>query len=127
MAVKFGPLLKRFRQHAGYGLRQFAEMVGDAPSNYAGVEAGNRAPWRAQEKLRRVAEALGLDERSPEWDTFFLCAGKNTAIPPDLEHVLAKPGVPMFLRTVDELRLTEDDLRKLAESLRRKKARAKRK
>jgi transcriptional regulator with XRE-family HTH domain len=120
MPVDFKALLKAYRIRAGYGLRQFAEMIGEAPSNYAGVESGDRAPWRSTEKLRRVADGLGLTEGSADWDVFFIAAGRNRSLPPDTEHLLEQPMIPVLLRTVNELRLTDEQLRKLVESLRRK-------
>ena len=120
MAVDFKALLKAYRIRAGYGLRQFAEMIGEAPSNYAGVESGDRNPWRNAEKLRKVADGLGLAEGSSDWDAFFMAARGNRELPPDLCEVMQQPMMPVLLRTVNELRLTDDDLRKLVASIRRK-------
>jgi transcriptional regulator with XRE-family HTH domain len=120
MPVDFKALLKAYRIRAGYGLRQFAEMIGEAPSNYAGVESGDRNPWRRLEKLRKVADGLGLVEGSSDWDAFFLAATGNRQLPPDMSEVLQRPMVPVLLRTVNEYRLTDDDLRKLVASIRRK-------
>jgi transcriptional regulator with XRE-family HTH domain len=120
MAVDFKALLKAYRIRAGYGLRQFAEMIGEAPSNYAGVESGDRNPWRAEEKLRKVADGLGLTEGTSDWDVFFMAARGNRQLPPDMSDVLAQPMVPVLLRTVNELQLTDDDLRNLVASIRRK-------
>ncbi len=120
MAVDFKALLKAYRIRAGYGLRQFAEMIGDAPSNYAGVESGDRNPWRSAEKLRKVADGLHLAEGSSDWDAFFMAARGNRELPPDMSEVLQQPMVPVLLRTVNELRLTDDELRKLVASIRRK-------
>jgi transcriptional regulator with XRE-family HTH domain len=117
MAREFKTLLKLFRLRAGYGLREFAELLGESPGNYHGVESGKRAPWRSAEKLRRVADALALEEGSRDWDAFFVAARENGALPPDMEHLLEKPGVLMVLRTIDELRLTEAELRALVEHL----------
>jgi transcriptional regulator with XRE-family HTH domain len=119
MPTDFPEILKELRLEAGYGLREFAEMIGDAPSNYAGVESGMRAPWRNQEKLRRVADSLGLEEGSSKWDRFFIAAQRTGMLPPDVQHVLDRPGVALVLRTVDERQLNEEELRKVVQYIRR--------
>ena len=117
MALDFKSLIKFHRIRAGYGLRQFAELVGESPPNYAAVESGRREPWRNQDKLKSIAKALALREGTQEWDTFFIAAAKSRALPPGMEHLLERPMIPVLLRTVDELRLSEDDLRKLVDEL----------
>lgn len=126
MRTDFKALLKSYRLRANYGLRQFAEMIGESPSNYAGVESGDRAPWRSAEKLRKVADGLGLVEGSHDWDAYFISARQNSALPPDLEHMLDLPMIPVLLRTVDELQLSEDELRKLVARLRKQHEKGKR-
>lgn len=116
MGAKFSQLLKSYRLRAGYGLRRFAELIGDAPSNYAHRESGKRGPWRDREKLREVAESLSLREGSPDWDAFFFAASEGqNVLPPDTEHMLTMPMMPALLRTMHELGLSEDELRALAE------------
>lgn len=117
MPVDFKALLKSYRLRAGYGLRQFAEMIGEAPSNYAGVESGARSAWR-NEKLRKVADALGLREASEDWDAFFISARKNCSLPPDMTHLLDRPLIPRLLRTVDEMKLSDEELQNLVDELR---------
>lgn len=119
MSVEFKALLKSYRLRAGFGLRQFAELVGELPSNYAAVESGLRSPWRPMEKLQRVADALGLAQGSADWDAFFLAARQNRALPPDVEHILERPLIPVLLRTVDQLRLGDDAIQKLIEHIQR--------
>jgi transcriptional regulator with XRE-family HTH domain len=114
---EFKHLLKSYRLRARYGLRQFAELVGEIPSNYAAVESGRRAPWRVPERLRKVADLLGLEEGSRDWDAFFLSARQNGGMPPDLENLLEEPMIPVLLRTVRDKRLTEDELRRLIEEI----------
>jgi len=111
MAADFRTLLKAFRLRAGVGLRRFAEKIGESPSNYAGVESGSRGPWRPQEKLRHVAESLGLREGSEDWDAFFVAAKGYVGLPPDVEHMLERPMIPALLRTVNDAKLTEEELR----------------
>ena len=44
-------------------------------------------------------------------------SGEKPWVPPGMEHLLERPMIPVLLRTVDELRLSEDDLRKLVDEL----------
>ena len=118
MPREFNTLLRKLRLNRGYGLREFAEMVNESPSNYHGVESGRRPPWRTLEKLRLVADVLALEEGTAEWDAFFVSARNN--VPPNMEHLLERPGVLAMLRTVDELRLTEKDLRAAIKYLKEK-------
>lgn len=113
MAVEFKVLLKHLRLRANYGLRRFAELVSESPSNYAGVESGQRAPWRSPEKLRKVAEALALREGSEDWDAFFTAAKGYVGLPPDVEEILEQPYIPALLRKAKDL--TADELRRLVE------------
>lgn len=126
MAAEFRALLKSYRLRAGYGLRQFAELIGDAPSNYANIEAGAREPWRSMEKLRLVADTLSLEEGSRDWDAFYIAAREAGVLPPDMQHLLERPAVMVLLRTVDEQQLSEADLRKVADYIRKKYKGAKR-
>lgn len=115
MGADFKSLLKAFRLRAGIGLRRFAELIGESPSNYAGVESGQRGPWRPPEKLRRVAEGLGLREGSADWDAFFIAAKGYVGLPPDVEHMLERPMIPALLRTVDDMKLSDQELRAFIE------------
>lgn len=115
MGAEFKALLKAFRLRAGFGLRRFAELIGESPSNYAGVESGLRGPWRTQEKLRRVADGLGLREGTADWDAFFIAAKGYVGLPPDVEHMLERPMIPMLLRTVNDMALSEEELRRFIE------------
>lgn len=117
MPRDFKTLLKSYRLRAGFGLRRFAELIGEQPGNYAGVESGQRKPWRSEDKLRQVANALGLEIGSTDWDAFFIAAGQSKTLAPDLQPLLDRPWVPVLLRTVNDLRLTDDELRDLVQYL----------
>jgi transcriptional regulator with XRE-family HTH domain len=117
----FGQLLRTWRLDAGYGLRQFAKVISELPSNLSAVETGARQPWRSIEKLRTVAGALAICEGSERWDRFFLAARRDNALPPDIDRLLARQLNVALLRTVDEMQLSDDELMALVENLRRKR------
>ncbi len=114
MAIsKFGDLLRAFRLRSGYGLREFAKMVGELPSNMSAVETGKRAPFRALDKLNRIAAALALQEGSRDWDQFFLAARKDDAFPQSLGQLLDRELHLALLRTVEKRKLSDEQLREL--------------
>ncbi len=124
MSEDFGQLLRQWRLGAGYGLRRFAKVIGELPSNLSGVETGARAPWRQMEKLRKVAEALAFKEGSPSWDRFFIAARREDALPLDIDRLLSRQLNLVALRTIDEMQLTDDELTALVENLRKQKAKS---
>lgn len=116
---EFGDVLRELRLAAGYGLRQFAKLIGELPSNLSAVETGARPPWRVMEKLRAVAGALAIEERTAAWDRFFMAARKPDALPPDLDRLLSRDLNLVLLRTVDEKELSDDQLRQLIEHVKK--------
>jgi len=114
----FGQVLRQLRLAAGYGLRQFAKMIGELPSNLSATETGARPPWRDMEKLRTVASALALEEGSADWDKFFLSARRPNTLPADMERMLDRELNVLALRTIDEKQLSDDQLRALVEHIR---------
>jgi len=126
MPTDFNVLLKSFRLRVGYGLREFAELIGDAPSNYAGVESGARSPWRSEEKLRKVAAHLLLKEHGPDWRAFFDAARADGTLPSDMQDFFEQPLAMTLMRTVNERHLNEQELRAVIEYIRRKFRRSRR-
>lgn len=70
------------------------------------------------EKLRKVANALALEEGSRGWDRFFFAARRPDSFPPDVERLLERELNIVLLRTVEELRLSDDELTELVQHLR---------
>jgi transcriptional regulator with XRE-family HTH domain len=121
MAKAFGEMLREFRFRRDYGLREFAEIIGELPSNYSAIESGTRKPWKDLRKITQVAEALSLINGSSECDMFFIAAQQGTALPPDIQPMLENPLVPALLRTVKEKQLSPQQLRNLIEHIRKLK------
>jgi transcriptional regulator with XRE-family HTH domain len=110
---EFGPLLREWRLGANIGLRRFAELVGIKPSNWSDIENGRRHPPSDPEKLREIAEALGLAVGSPEWQQLFDAARRQGDLPADIRHMADRRLVPALLRTIDDLRLGDEEISRL--------------
>ncbi len=112
----FGEFLRTCRLKAGLGLRTFAEAAELKPSNLCAVEYGRQPPPRNAEALNRIADALGLPRDSRERRRLFDLAGKHRpgALPPDVAAFAGRtPGIPVLLRTIENKRLTRQELERL--------------
>ncbi|MEW6250966.1 MAG: helix-turn-helix transcriptional regulator [Planctomycetota bacterium] len=118
--VPFGTTLRKLRLRAGFGLRRFAELIDEAPSNLSAIENGRRPPWAGAERQREVADALGLAEGSPEFAEFFDAAAQGRNLPADLQHVARRRLVPALLRTINNRQLTDDEIADLIARIERR-------
>jgi transcriptional regulator with XRE-family HTH domain len=109
----FGPFLRDLRLKANLGLRRFAEMIDIKPSNLSDIENGRRHPPADSEKLRVIAEALGLAEDSEEWRRLCDAARRRGDLPADIRHMADRKLVPALLRTIDNQQLGDDELSQL--------------
>jgi transcriptional regulator with XRE-family HTH domain len=115
----FGQYLKKLRLAAGYGLRRFAALIEMKASNLCDIEHNRRA--MPSEYLEPVAEALGLAQGSKEWDKFFDMARKAKELPADVQHVVRRRFVPALLRTIDNVQLSDEDIKKLIDEIQGRK------
>src|SRR5579864_9505746 len=113
MPKSFGELVHELRISAGFGLRRFAEMVGIKASNLSDIEHGRRLPPSDPNKLREVAEALGLAEDSEGWKSLFDAARRQGELPADIRHMADRKLVPALLRTIDNQQLDDDAISRL--------------
>jgi transcriptional regulator with XRE-family HTH domain len=122
----FGQFLRRLRLEKGHGLRVFAEKVAMQPSNLSNIELGRLKPPQDPETLAKIAEALGLEPNSGEWNGLheLAVAHKEGALAPDLAAYAGKtPGIPVLLRTIADRRLVAEELEELRDYIESRYAR----
>ncbi len=118
----FGEFLRGLREQCGFGLREFAEVIGEKPSNLSAVETGARNPWDGLDKLTKVAGALGILPKSSTWDEFFWRAKKEGELPADVKRICKSKVIPALLRTIDEQNLSDKELMDIVEQLTKKRS-----
>lgn len=120
--MTFGEYLRACRLKAGFGLRTFAEAAELKPSNLCAIEYGRQPPPQKEAVLARIADALGLPQGSRERRRLFDLAAQHRpgALPPDVAAFAGRtPGIPVLLRTIENKRLTHQDLERLTEYVNR--------
>jgi len=116
---RFGRRIRELREakklvDPSFSLRKFAEAVGISATLLSKVETGEFAP-PGPEKIKKMAQLLGVDA-----DELLALANK---VDPNLSAIIKEQPKAMadFLRTARDLNLSDDDLRKLTERLRKRK------
>ncbi len=128
MKKTFGTFLREKRLVLGLSLREFAGQVGMQPSNYCNIEADVLPPPPA-EGLARIAKALGIKKGMADYVTLHDLAGKGRdEIPADIEKMIkSNELIPAMLRTVEDEKVTKEQLLGIIKDLKsgRYKAKAK--
>jgi len=117
----FGRFFKEMRLKTGLSLRRFCLTHGLDAGNISKLERGIAAPPQSRNILEKYAGHLGIIENSDDWYSFFDYAAASAGrIPPDVmsDSELVK-NLPLVFRTLRSPKLTSDELRKLAEAMRR--------
>ncbi len=95
-------------------------MVGIDPGNVSRIERGKINPPQELTKLEQIAIILGLEEGTDEFDDFIslahLSAGRLPQKTINDEQLVGK--LPLFFRTLDGRKLTEEQLDSLIEIIR---------
>lgn len=115
----FGSYLKELRLKSGFGLRRFANLIEMKASNLCDIEHNRRA--MPKEYMEPVAEALSLEKGSSDWEKFFELACKSDELPADVQRVARRRFVPALLRTIDNVKLSDDDIKRLIDEIQGRK------
>jgi transcriptional regulator with XRE-family HTH domain len=118
--AEFGKYLKQLRLNKGFGVREFARRVDILPSNYHHIETGLKKPPQDPEKITRIILELGiLEDEKTKAEFYDLHAKAIDSVPLDVAEVIKESdAIPMLLRTVDNRKLSEKEVRKLIEYVR---------
>ena len=114
--MRFNELFREYRMMHGT-VRQFAKDNGYDVAYISRLENGITMPPKDNDKLEKLAVALGLKRGTDSWQEFFdLASVAKNELPADLQdnEKVAKI-LPAFYRTLRNKQLDEDDIEKLLE------------
>jgi len=117
--MHWGEFVRSKRLEAGYGLRQFASLVGILPSNYNHMEKGRMSPPQDKARLDQIAEVLGMEDGSEDYHQLMdlAVAGKDK-LPADVEaYAKQNELVPILLRTLENRKLSNEEFSRLVDQL----------
>ena len=117
----FGEFFRQKRKERRQSLREFCRVNGFDPGNISKLERGVLAPPQGEAVRLRYAQALGIKAGTDEWLEFCdRAAAGSGMLPADLvqdEDMLKH--LPILFRTIRDSKLSEDELEKLIEIVRR--------
>jgi len=117
----FGGFFESLRQDRRLTLREFCRRADVDPGNISRMERGLMPPPKDEKILERYASTLGLRTGSAEWQNFFdLAAVAQGIVPKDLlsNKELVKT-LPLFFRTLRGQKPTPEEMRRIAEKIRK--------
>jgi len=117
----FGEFIKERRIAKGVSLREFCKRIEIDASNWSKVERGLLAPPQDEEKLRKIAQVLGIKFGSPLWKEMQDKANIDAGIIPEdiLSDEKVLNSLPIFFRTIRSEKPTPEDLDKLIDMIRK--------
>lgn len=117
----FGPYLELLRQQNRMTLRDFCRRAGCDPANISRIERGLVPPPKSRDILERYAAALGLKEGADDWYSFFdLAAADQGIVPADImADADLVSALPLFFRTLRGQKPSPDEMRQVAEKIRK--------
>jgi len=93
---------------------------GDDASNWSKIERGKLSPPQDGQKLEKIAQILGIEKGSEEWDTLTDTAPIDAGRIPN--YLMSDTDVintlPVFFRTIGSVKPTPEELAKLIEKIR---------
>ena len=117
--MNWGEFIRKRRLEAGYGMRQFAGLVGILPSNFNHMEKGRTSPPQDKARLDQIAEVLGMEPGSEDYHTLMdlAVAGKDK-LPADVkEYAKENELVPILLRTLQNRKISKEEFAKFLRRL----------
>ena len=117
----FGEFIKERRIARGITLRKFCLTLDLDASNWSKVERGLLFPPQDENKLRRIAEILNIDEGSDEWQEMTDLSRLGAQMLPDdiASDKRIVNALPLFFRTVRSDKPTAEELDRLIELIKK--------
>ena len=117
--MRFGDYIKFIRGERELSLRDLAKKSGIDVANLSRIERNVNAPPRKENILESLIAALGLNEQEKQ-KLLDLCASENGVYPFDAKEDLKEyPNIPVLLRTINNKKLSEEEIRELTERINR--------
>ncbi len=113
----FGDYIKILRGNRELSLRKLAKKSGIDVANLSRLERNVTPPPQKQKLLENLIKALGLNEQEKQ-TLLDLSAVENGVYPFDVKEDLKEyPNIPVLLRTINNKKLSEEEIRKLTEKI----------
>lgn len=113
MPETLGDRIKRIRKERGLGLRETAGRIGISATFLSRVETNAEKAAPSEDVLKKLAKVLDDDI-----DTLMHLAER---VPKDVAAMIKNdPGMPAFLRTARDQKVTGDELLKMLEDSKKK-------
>lgn len=114
----FGAMVKDRRAEMEIGLREFCERISVDPSNWSKIERGIFQPPTDEVLIRKIATVLEFSVEKIQQLRDFADLDREQ-IPKDIsEDQYVLKMLPAFMRTVQELKPSEDEMDALLELIR---------
>jgi len=111
----FGAFVKERRIARDVSLRKFCQTINWDASNWSKIERSMLAPPQEEEKLKKIANVLGIKVGTDEWQQMIdLARISAKRLPDDISSdKRIMNSLPLFFRTVRSEKPTPDELDKL--------------
>ncbi|MEL7555729.1 MAG: helix-turn-helix transcriptional regulator [bacterium] len=115
----FGDELRALRFSSGFSLRDFCKTAEEDPSNWSKIERGLMPPPVDHQRLKKIAAVLKV--KKEEINDFISKAEIAAGSIPKfvMTNDVLLDQLPAFLRTVDNIKPSEEDFRKIIDLLQR--------
>ena len=117
----FGKFFQQKRIEMGVTLREFCRQNEIDPGNTSRIERGLTTPPQSRDILERYAKALGIEENTDDWLTFFDLARTSAGkIPSDMvSNDELMNALPVLFRTIRNEKPNKADIEKLINAIKK--------
>ncbi len=107
----FGEYVKQERLKKDLSLREFCRRISYDAGNWSKIERGILPPPQDEETLTKIANVLNISDTTAKQELFDLSHISAGLLPPDfLSEKELVMSLPLFLRTVKNIKPTKEQL-----------------